>query len=1033
MRHLHQIILYTYLIQIHKHIMEFHYDTLAECQAAMDTVRKMGVMIPEGIIAEYKRLKALPQRGVVAKGDTPIYSTLVNNYPYGEMPEEKKQCIETTVDRLLEDGPHAEEPGLLLGKIQCGKTDTFEDIIGLAFDRGIDIAIILTKGTNPLALQTLMRLRKDFALFKDNGDLDQVATIYIEDIMNVWRKLRQSTVDNNKCVFVCKKENTNLRHLIEMFEKNKAFLCDKRVLIVDDEADFASRNYRMVRSQAEVDQYGFPVEKERETELAVISQRIDQFRKIPRYCRYLQVTATPYCLYLQPQGELNLNGKVIKPFRPRFTSLVPIHDAYIGGKQYFEDSKDQESMYSHLFHPVSDKCLSVLAHEDKRYLTHAVSSANLYDFTYALVSYFVATAIRRIQVRETKHRDYKTSALLHIELNRRYHEWQSQVANRAIRDIVNALIKDDQKDLRVWKAVDDSYDDFVMSNAKGRKQGLIDVDIPSKEAVLDELRDILDPANRNYVVQVVNIDNDVVTLLNQETGELQLDSAANIFIGGSILDRGITIKNMLCFFYGRNPKNFQQDTVLQHARMYGARSKEDMAVTRFHTSTSIYHILSRMNELDNQLREWFLTGNDQLQGDAVFVGYDKHIKPCAMQKIKASDTLTLKKQMRLLPVGFFTKGNKDIKKTMTELDRLIAQCMQGQTLDADGIFKMEKDKAMQILELIESTYAYNQEKYGNANYKNDLKELRCALEYCTEQSGGELYALLRTDRNMNRIRANGGYIDAPDDGRTDLAPAREKAQHAPVLMLLRQNGRREMVDGINHGWNNAPFYWPVLVTQEELQPVIYALEQRRKSMVASVDLSELLRGINAEDLLKLTYGGKLTEHFGEEGTEYSGEGEPGTDYPVETRVIKETTASLYLKKDAQGHWLRNDQVPFDQEHDHGIYSLNDEAFPFVLKEYKYMLLRNGRNADSDLMLLELLPKDKWKTVVWAEPDEDGTLYDDNGKDVLVYGNDVIYDKDMNETDFEDHHIALWAIRYGVKRVVKYITFKKPAAVEEEEE
>lgn len=1015
--------------------MEFHYDTLAECQAAMNTLTQVvgKENIPEGIIAEYKRLKALPQRGVVAKGETPIYTTLVNNYPYGEMPEEKKLCIETTVEKLLEEGPHAEEPGLLLGKIQCGKTDTFEDIIGLAFDRGIDIAIILTKGTNPLALQTLMRLRKDFALFKDNGDLDQVATIYIEDIMNVWRKLRRNVVENNKCVFVCKKENTNLRHLIEMFERNRDFLCDKRVLIVDDEADFASRNYRMVRMQAEVDQYGFPVEKERETELAVISQRIDQFRKIPSYCRYLQVTATPYCLYLQPQGQLNLNGRVVKPFRPRFTSLVPVHDAYIGGQQYFEDSKDPQSMYSHLFHPVSDKCLRVLAHEDKRYLNNTVSSANLYDFTYALVSYFVATAIRRIQVRTTEHRDYKTSALLHIELSRRYHEWQSKVAKHAIENIVEALVDDSQEDQRVWKAVDDSYEDFLTSNTKAREQKLIDVEVPNKEAVLEELRNILDPANHNYVVQVVNIDNDVVTLLDQESGELKLEVAANIFIGGSILDRGITIKNMLCFFYGRNPKNFQQDTVLQHARMYGARSKEDMAVTRFHTSTSIYHILSRMNELDNQLREWFLAGNDQLQGDAVFVGFDKHIKPCAMQKIKASDTLTLKQQMRLLPVGFFTKASRDMKKPMAELDRLIAHSMKGQTLDPDGIYRMDKDTAMQILELIESTYVYNLEKYGNANYKNDLKEMRCALEYCTEQSGGMLYALHRTDRNMSRVRANGGYIDAPDDGRTDLLPAREKAQHAPVLMLLKENGRKEMVDGVNIGWNNAPFYWPVLITQASLQPVIYALDQRRKSTVTPVDLSDVFKGIDDKDVLKLTYAGKLVEHFGEEGTVYPEEGEPGQDYPIETRLLKESTFAYYVEKDERGMPRINPAVQFDQEHDHGVFSLNDGTFPFILRPYKYLFLRNGYNADSDLMLLELMPMSKWRTAVWNEVDDDGNLYDDNGKDVLVYGNDVIYDKNMNETEFEDPHLALWAVQYAVKRVVKHITFKKQMEEEEMEE
>src|SRR4051812_18183998 len=49
-----------------------------------------------------------------------------------------------------------------------------------------------------------------------------------------------------------------------------------------------------------------------------------------------------------------------------------------------------------------------------------------------------------------------------------------------------------------------------------------------------------------------------------------------------IFDRGITIPNMIAFYYGRNPKTMQADTVLQHSRMYGARDRRDLAVTRFH-------------------------------------------------------------------------------------------------------------------------------------------------------------------------------------------------------------------------------------------------------------------------------------------------------------------------------------------------------------------------------------------------------------------------------------------------------------------
>lgn len=113
---------------------EVQYQTLAECEAAIKTLETVGMPIPQWILSQRAKLMNTGNGSpVVQDSETPIYDTLVENYPYGEMPEIKKKCIEDTVNQLLEEGPHAEEPGLLLGKIQCGKTDTFEDIIGLGF------------------------------------------------------------------------------------------------------------------------------------------------------------------------------------------------------------------------------------------------------------------------------------------------------------------------------------------------------------------------------------------------------------------------------------------------------------------------------------------------------------------------------------------------------------------------------------------------------------------------------------------------------------------------------------------------------------------------------------------------------------------------------------------------------------------------------------------------------------------------------------------------------------------------------------
>ncbi len=991
---------------------EVIYNTLQECLAAMKTLETLGFPIPEWMQRQYEELKSKGNQ--IIDSDTPIWDTLKAKYPYGVMPKEKIDCVENTVAQLLEEGSQAEEPGLLLGKIQCGKTDTFEDIIGLAFDKGVDVAIILTKGTNALAEQTEKRARYDFRWFKPSNDLDQKATIEVYGKIKPWRNLLRANVEKYKIVIVCMKQAKNLEHLYELITKKQPILQKKKILIVDDEADFASRNYKSVKLEALKDENGQPLVQTAETMMAKISQLIDDIRSKIDYCRYLQVTATPYCLYLQPKGELNLNGKWVKPFRPRFTSIVPTHDRYIGGEQYFIQSQNPDSIYSHLYHQIEQKCIDVMRREHKSYLNRSVSSGNIYGLTYALVSYFMATAIRRIQEREER-RDYHSSALIHVVIDKKYHDWQYRVIIRLIDAIKNAVVDEEQSDQRVWNAIDVNYDDFEESNRKGCEEGLINVELPSKEDVMDELRNIFNPKLDNYHVQKVNSDEEVKALLDEETGELRLDTAANIFIGGNILDRGITIKNMLCFFYGRDPGNFQQDTVLQHARMYGARPPEDMAVTRLHTTAKIYKILTRMNELDNQLRDWFIAGKDQSEPNAAFVGYDKNIRPCATQKIKASNTITLKKQVRLLPVGFWTGGKKAIGKTVDRIDSLIESSPGYGNKDTNGFFEIDKERVVEILKLIESTYLYDK-KFYNVDRKNDIKEMLCALEYCTDKSNGKIYAIHRLNRDMSRIRANGGWIDAPDDGRTDTQPSREKAQDAPVIMFLKQNGTVRKDEGTrqNIGWNGAPFYWPVLMTQNNIDPVMFAIDQNRKKEVFVVDNSDLFEDVDTAQMLSLTFKGDLEEQFGPEGAEY----EDDEDYPCETRILKETTASRYIEKDENGNWAINPDVTFDSEHDNGVYSYNNGEFPFVLRPYKYMCLRNGRTAAADIIVMELTDVSTWAVIPEGTLNEKGDLIDPENKTVLLHGRDTILNKRLEGKDFEDQSITFWRIVYGIKKVLK---------------
>ena len=176
----------------------------------------------------------------VVNSDTPIFDTLKANYPYNNhvMPEEVENCITETVDKLIENGPGAEEPGLLLGRIQCGKTSTFEGIVGLAFDKWADICICLTKGTNMLSSQTQARFEKDYAIFQNNP----YATINIYDVMQVRSSgLKEWRVNESKTIIVCKKEDKNLKSLTKLFFEKSPFLQNKNVIIVDDEADLAQK------------------------------------------------------------------------------------------------------------------------------------------------------------------------------------------------------------------------------------------------------------------------------------------------------------------------------------------------------------------------------------------------------------------------------------------------------------------------------------------------------------------------------------------------------------------------------------------------------------------------------------------------------------------------------------------------------------------------------------------------------------------------------------------------------------------------
>jgi hypothetical protein len=535
-------------------------------------------------------------------------------------------CIERVVNQLETSATTGDKPGMLLGKIQSGKTRAFVGVIARAFDRGFDIALVLTKGTKTLSAQTVARLAADFSDLIDDDEL------LVLDIMKLPGKLTRSEL-RRKIVIVAKKQTQNLARLIAFLQQHEA-LQGRRVLLIDDEADLASARFVRQRGQSTVNQ-------------GTIAEQIDNLRRMVQEIAFLQVTATPYSLYLQPEGYEDSSDAsyVFKPKKPAFTELLPIHSGYVGGDDYF-GTFDPSDPCSRLIVEVSTQEQDALRQPDRRRISpeRVLDSPNTRGLRRAIITFVLATCVRQWQQQEAGERKKKYAMIIHNDTQKAAHAWQDQVIEWIFTAIVTSAEKSPQS---LRPLFDAAFADLQQSvTADHGRMPLAD---ETFEAFIDALQ------SDDVVREKVNSDHDVMALLD-EKAELKLRTPYNIFVGGNILDRGITIPNLIAFYYGRNPRTMQADTVLQHSRMYGNRDRRDLAVTRFYTSRAVYDRLYTINVFENTLRKAFESGaHDQ---GVVFIQADpmRRVRACAPNKVLLSDVVSVAASGMLLPTAFDTRG-----------------------------------------------------------------------------------------------------------------------------------------------------------------------------------------------------------------------------------------------------------------------------------------------------------------------------------------------------------------------------------------
>jgi hypothetical protein len=471
-------------------------------------------------------------------------------------------------------------------------------------------------------------------------------------------------------------------------------------MIIDDEADQASLNTYTSKGGKQVSR---------------INEVITNFRRFFRVNTYLQVTATPQALFLQrPDGF----------YRPSFTVLSEPGPGYIGGEAFF--GPDSKLLRYVDLHEVDQFQAS---HQPA--LTGTVSNG----LRCALLSFLIAATAKKIQNPTDNY-----AFLCHVSVKTADHKHIVSLLDRFKEETMCVLHNPSSR--RYSKFIEDlrkEYEDLSDTQAK----------IPTFDQIVEKIKFYLPGAN----IKLVN------ALSNEE---IKLDSVYNIFVGGNKLGRGVTIKNLLTSYYGRNPKRPNSDTVLQHARMYGYR-KNEIGVTRLFLPLELADWFRIIHQMEDALRE-LVSKYPKGKFEGIYIS-----SPLRATRPNVLDPNS---------IGMYVAGGNynPSYPLRSESARKNTEWIDSKLTDFDDKAKGRKTTIDFLIELLGKCAP--DPKCDIELW--DQKTLTAALEKLKSLRENKAYLVIRRGRNLMAVRRETqGILDSGED---KLAP-----KDAPTLFMYRQN------------------------------------------------------------------------------------------------------------------------------------------------------------------------------------------------------------------------------------------------------
>ena len=431
---------------------------------------------------------------------------------------------------------------LLVGKVQSGKTSNLELFTALALDNGYNMVVIYGGYDNTLLSQTKDRFTKTFDIPNDLDYSEKSPVIFSSDDSAALLAVDNETIED---LLTLEKPI-----FIISMKRPKAMKKVNKVLGRIDKTELKAFIIDDEGDQASLNTNQNKPKADPSVTYASICDMKDHLGNP----LYLSVTATPQALVL-----LNNFNKLL----PASIRVITPGEGYCGADAY------------HLY---DDEVIEIIDDEDQNKLSNGIFVDSLRE---AIMHYIISSAIMHI-------RGFYTSEMI-------VHSFKKTDEQGIIYDLVYSYIQtlQDMINNKDSETLETYRKEFEEVYKKMFKEEII------SQYEFDNVWNIIIKVIIKRVHVILKNSKGQATQGPEKIGRYK------IYIGGDLLQRGVTFPNLVTTYFSRWAKDGgNMDTNLQRARWFGYREKY-IDICKIFTTSEISKEFTNLSEIETDLWEQF--------------------------------------------------------------------------------------------------------------------------------------------------------------------------------------------------------------------------------------------------------------------------------------------------------------------------------------------------------------------------------------------------------------------------------------------